>query len=319
MSFIFANLDKANSKDEPATLIPFINKILKSFNKITSNYKHNLGRNNLLKEFIIEKITLTSISRIPSVIVLIIVINLELIIKKYNIKVNDVCYIGANRGQEIPMFIKHFPNSKIHCFEPQKDSFKFLVERYQKFTNLFFYNFALGSENKFSEMYINNNNENQSSSFLKPKEHLNLYQHVTFSKKEKIEIKKFCELEISNVNFLKIDVQGYELEVLKGFNRLIEIDYIFTEVNRDEMYEGNVLIKDLDKYLNKMDFIRVETKWWGKTHPWGDAFYLKKKEIFILIRLIKLFFNHIKLSNFYFKLVALSSKIKQYLEYKLLA
>jgi hypothetical protein len=76
-------------------------------------------------------------------------------------------------------------------------------------------------------------------------------------------------------NFINIDVQGYELEVFKGSENLLNsIDYIITEVNRDEVYENCVRIESLDEFLSKYGFIRVETDWAG--HTWGDALYIKK-------------------------------------------
>ena len=76
-------------------------------------------------------------------------------------------------------------------------------------------------------------------------------------------------------NFLNIDVQGYELEVFKGaFESLKNIDYIISEVNRDEVYENCPHIDELDKYLSQLNFKRVETDWAGNS--WGDALYVKK-------------------------------------------
>jgi Methyltransferase FkbM domain len=78
-----------------------------------------------------------------------------------------------------------------------------------------------------------------------------------------------------NYNFLTIDVQGYELEVLKGSREtLTNIPGIFTEVNRDELYSNCVRVEQLDELLKNFDLTRVETNWEGGT--WGDAFYLKK-------------------------------------------
>ena len=76
-----------------------------------------------------------------------------------------------------------------------------------------------------------------------------------------------------------MDVQGYELEVLKGFDNLDKINYIKTEVNRKELYKDCALVKDLDKYLKKYNFLRVKTVWWGRTVPWGDAFYVKYNQL----------------------------------------
>jgi FkbM family methyltransferase len=201
------------------------------------------------------------------------------LIKKFNFNPKAVCYIGANEGQEIPDILKYFPNSSIYCFEPQKIPFKLLEKKFGKKSNIFLYNFALGSENKNLTIYTNNNNNNMSSSILEPKEHLNYHQHVTFEGTEEITVKKFSDLNINNIDYLNIDVQGYELEVLKGFDNLDKINYIKTEVNRKELYKDCALVKDLDKYLKKSNFLRVKTVWWGRTVPWGDAFYVKHNQL----------------------------------------
>ena len=78
-----------------------------------------------------------------------------------------------------------------------------------------------------------------------------------------------------NYNFITIDVQGYELEVFKGGQETLKnIDYIITEVNRDELYENCARVEHLDDFLLQFDFQRVETNWEGET--WGDAFYIKQ-------------------------------------------
>jgi hypothetical protein len=53
----------------------------------------------------------------------------------------------------------------------------------------------------------------------------------------------------------------------------VPLDYIITEVNREVVYENNAMVGDLDNYLSKYGFERVETSWDGGT--WGDAFYIK--------------------------------------------
>jgi len=73
-----------------------------------------------------------------------------------------------------------------------------------------------------------------------------------------------------------MDTQGYELEVLRGAKRTLEkIEYIYTEVNQDEVYENNAMIGDLDLFLNDFDMERVATGWHG-SQTWGDAFYVKR-------------------------------------------
>jgi hypothetical protein len=71
-----------------------------------------------------------------------------------------------------------------------------------------------------------------------------------------------------------MDVQGYELEVLKGSKKTLEnVEYIYTEVNRANVYDGCVQIEELDSFLRGFGFGRKETNWEGVT--WGDALYIK--------------------------------------------
>lgn len=79
---------------------------------------------------------------------------------------------------------------------------------------------------------------------------------------------------IWGVNFLNMDLQGAELLALKGATKLLrEIDYIYTEVNNQEVYLGCAQIGDLDLYLS--DFQRVETGWVPR-QGWGDALYVRR-------------------------------------------
>jgi len=76
-------------------------------------------------------------------------------------------------------------------------------------------------------------------------------------------------------NMINIDVEGYTLEVFKGAESIIEtMDYIMAEVNNAELYRGCVLVDELDTFLSRFGFSRVEVDWVGKT--WGDALYIKK-------------------------------------------
>lgn len=232
------------------------------------------------------------------------------LIRKYNFKPKGIGYIGANEGQEIPEMLENFPSCPIHCFEPQKIPFKSLNNKFGKNPNIFVYNFGLGNENRKLTIFTNNNNNNMSSSILQPKEHLKYHQHVTFEGKEEITIKRFSDLNIEGVDYLNIDVQGYELEVLKGFDNLEKINYIKTEVNRKELYKDCVLVKDLDKYLKKYNFLRVKTVWWGKTIPWGDAFYIKHNQLNKFEILVFNFRNNIQSLKGYFWLLSLLIKLR---------
>lgn len=113
---------------------------------------------------------------------------------------------------------------------------------------------------------------------MKPKKHLEQYPEIIFDSYEMVEMVRLDDIleNKEKYNFLTIDVQGYELEVLKGSRETLKnVDYILTEVNRDDLYENCAKVKELDTFLQQFAFQRVETNWEGGT--WGDAFYLKIK------------------------------------------
>jgi N-acetylglutamate synthase-like GNAT family acetyltransferase len=79
---------------------------------------------------------------------------------------------------------------------------------------------------------------------------------------------------MDNYNLLSMDVQGYEMEVLKGAEELLpRIDYIITEVNTKELYSNCALLPEMDSFLQTRGFTRVETVMTDR--DWGDALYVR--------------------------------------------
>jgi FkbM family methyltransferase len=197
----------------------------------------------------------------------------ELIVE-HGMRINGVIHIGANKGQEYQTY-KKVGIDKIVFVEPLPNVFEVLSNSVGKECQLF--NTALGNVVGEVEMYVEDNNGGQSSSILEPYKHLYQYPHIQFTKKQTVPITKLDLIKIdSDINLINIDVQGYELEVFKGaINTLTQIDYIYSEVNRDELYHGCTKVEVLDEFLHTYGFIRVGTWWEGVT--WGDALYIKQK------------------------------------------
>ena len=195
------------------------------------------------------------------------------IIKKYNMNVAGIIHIGAHYGEEIGDYIDNGIKDII-LFEPLSDNFNILEKNVKNLNaNIVGHQVALGSTPGNATMYVSSN-EKQSSSILKPKVHLTHHPNVSFPSTEIVEVKTLDQFETSNFNFINMDVQGYELEVLKGASKtLMHIDYVYCEVNRDEVYENNAFIEQIDEYLSQYNLVRVETDWGGGI--WGDALYVK--------------------------------------------
>ena len=211
---------------------------------------------------------------------------------KYNLKISKIAHVGAHKGQEVDEYLTVFPNVEISLFEPQTNLFNYLKVKFEDKNNITLYNFALGSINDSSKMFISDN-EGQSSSFFKPKLHLVEHPEVKFHEDStNFQIKVLDELDINNIDFLNIDTQGFEMEVLKGSSKILKEDvkYIILEINKKELYEGCPLVRDIDSFLKQYGFIRTDTHYWMDSHSWGDAFYIKKN----LISFKRLLFSEIK-------------------------
>lgn len=204
------------------------------------------------------------------------VFDLKKLIKKYSMNIKNVVHIGGHYGQEIKLYKEINPSCKIQIFEPHPETFKTLLDNVFFFDDVVCHNLALGPTEMTMNMFVENNNNGQSNSLLKPKLHLQQYPHITFDSNINVIVKPldFFNLDDS-YNFVSIDVQGYELEVLKGCEKTLEnIDYIISEVNNQELYENCCKVQDVDEFLARFNFKRVETDWEG--HTWGDALYIKQ-------------------------------------------
>jgi len=180
------------------------------------------------------------------------------LVKKIS-KAKTLIDVGSNKGQFGLLTRKFFPDIKIHSFEPQIEELN-IQKKNLGSNNINYYNFALGSEEKISNLYITERKD--SSSLLKPIE--------TNSKKylakeiRKISVKRLDKLpglnNIERPSILKLDVQGFELEVLKGSNEILNfIDYIITEVSFVEIYENQVMENKLVDFIQSKSF-KLEAK-----------------------------------------------------------
>ena len=193
--------------------------------------------------------------------------------RKYKMDIKGIIHVGGHYGEEISEYVQNGIQDII-IFEPISENFDILSERVQDLNaNIAGYQVALGSERGEFTMYVSDN-EKQSSSLLKPKVHLTHHPHVKFPSKETVEVHLLDDYDCDTGNFINMDVQGFELEVLKGGKKTLEhVDYVYCEVNRDEVYENNAFVEELDEFLGEYGMKRVETDWAGEI--WGDALYIR--------------------------------------------
>ncbi len=130
--------------------------------------------------------------------------------------------IGANKGVYSRYILKKFDDIECHLFEPSKYNYSILKELFSTFKKVKINKIALSNHNDSNAKLFSDKAGSALSSLTKRRlEHLNINMKI----EEKIEIKRFDDYWKSNnslIDFVKIDVEGHELDVLEGFGDLIK-------------------------------------------------------------------------------------------------
>ena len=85
----------------------------------------------------------------------------------------------------------------------------------------------------------------------------------------------FPSNKLNNNWLMNLDCQGFELEVLKGSQKILPyVKALVCEVNRAEVYKGCPMVGEIDEFLLKFQFARLEIDW-SQGITWSDAFYFK--------------------------------------------
>jgi FkbM family methyltransferase len=169
------------------------------------------------------------------------------------IGINTIIDVGANIGQFTLMINQILPDASIYAFEPLRECFQQLKNSTKKINSIKYFNVALGSEEKETTIY--KNKFSASSSLLKmEKLHKEIFPFTNAEEVEKIKVVTLGSLrnEISwkSKILLKVDVQGFEIEVLKGIGTVMKmIDIIIIETSFVKLYQGQPLFNEVYSYL----------------------------------------------------------------------
>ena len=184
-------------------------------------------------------------------------VELESLIK--NLKFKTVFDIGSNKGQFILLIEGLFKGCKIYSLEPINELILKQKIFFKTNKNITFLNYGVGSCNANKTLFITNRKD--SSSFLKvklPKKN----KDYKIIEKRTIKIKTldnlFINTKVEKPALVKIDVQGYELEVLKGGKGFLkQINFIIIEVSNNQLYLNQPLELEIEKFLINLNFIKV--------------------------------------------------------------
>ena len=175
-----------------------------------------------------------------------------------DLDINTVLDVGANVGEFTCIYHELFPNAEIFAFEPLPNCYRQLQERTKNRNNIHCYNVGLGNED--GSMEIHESDWHPASSFREMDSlHKMNYPHSSGSKDLTVNIKRLDDvLEgeklVDNI-FIKMDVQGFEDEVIKGGNKIFsKAKVIIVEVSFEQLYKGEPLFHGLYSLLEPLGF-----------------------------------------------------------------
>ena len=191
--------------------------------------------------------------------------------KIFNKKIDIVFDVGAHKGEFIKLIINNFKTNKIYSFEPSKKNFTILKNKISNkkinINYIFLNNFGLGEYNElknFKQMLESSSSTlseiNTNSKYFKRKKFLlNFGIKSKFFEETIVNIKDgfsfIKEKKIEKIDLLKIDTEGHEFFVLKGFGEnLKKIKVIFFEHHYDNMIIKNYTFSDIHNYLIQKNF-----------------------------------------------------------------
>jgi FkbM family methyltransferase len=166
---------------------------------------------------------------------------------------------GANIGQYATGLRKHGYTKHLFSFEPLINAFDQLKTKSAKDNKWEVFNLGVGSSS--GQLNINVSENLVSSSFLPVTEaSTEAAPKSRFSSTQTVNVVRLDEFLIDRVSgfeniFLKIDVQGFELEVLKGAEALLsKVKVIQLEMSFVPMYKDGPLFADVLSTLDKLGF-----------------------------------------------------------------
>ena len=200
-----------------------------------------------------------------------------------DLDIEKIIDIGAHKGEFLENTLRLEKISSFYAFEPQKNIFKELKEKFSNNQKVTLFNFAMDKEIANKKLKINKLSMTSSLAEINEKSlYLKIKNFLTFSKTNfevEYEVQTNTVDKIfENINLqkalLKIDVEGFEMNVIEGSQmKLKEIPFILLENQFGNHYKNNNF-KDIRRFLSEQSFI-IHKKFLFPTLHYQDVLFKK--------------------------------------------
>lgn len=183
--------------------------------------------------------------------------------------------VGANTGQYLQLVLDNLSGEQkqVFCFEPVSKPFNELYDSFHQNSVTHLENIGFDNSDHKSEIFYDAPGSLRASKYQRNLEHLG----VSFSLSETVNfttIDAYCkDHKITYIDLLKIDVEGNELNVLRGAEGLLagrNIRFITFEFSRAHV-DSKTFFKDIYLFLKKFGLLNLY-----RIHPTGYLIKIEK-------------------------------------------
>ncbi len=184
---------------------------------------------------------------------------------------------GAHIGVDTLKLAK-LTTGKIYAFEPIPSLYQQLSLAIKDASNVDAFELALGNQSGEANFFVSSGESDASSSILQPIEHLKTNPKVKFDQQIIVKTSTLDDWaktnNIQNVDFMWLDMQGYEYDMLSLSTVIFPtVRILFTEVSTIELYRGQMLYENFKQWLFDQGFkLIMEDLPWEFT---GNALFIR--------------------------------------------
>jgi FkbM family methyltransferase len=194
-------------------------------------------------------------------------------------KIDIIFECGSRDGIDSLKMFDFYKPKKIFCFECNPDSINICENNIKENKNIILVNKAVSNIDGKIDFYPTDMDKSIDKNIGASSALIHLDKTQQFIQKkitvESITLKTFMEKnEITNIDLLCMDLQGYEKIVLEGLGEKIKnVKYIISEISFISYYSGDTQFDDYKTFLNNLGFDLVEVISYG---GFGDSLFINK-------------------------------------------